>query len=140
MSRDKTQEDRVSDRPVGDRLPTRLISGHSRAGASHVCPVCPRTSEHPERLASSSPVPSDSRKCFACHALCPPPLPAPERPLWAADASALEGIIVFRFTDEEPEVQRSNLKLRPPKRGGEEVVVRVPELGHDRTRMQTHQE
>lgn len=138
MSGDRTQEDRVSDRPVGDRLPTRLISGPSWAGAGHVCPVCPRTSEHPGCLAASPPAPPDSRKCFACHALCRPPLPAPERPLWAADASALEGITVFRFTDEESEVQRSNLKLRPPKQGGEEVVVRVPELGRGRSRMQTH--
>lgn len=45
---------------------------------------------------------------------------------------------MFRFADEEFEVQRSNLKLRPPKWGGEEVVVRVPELGHGRTRTHIH--
>lgn len=42
------------------------------------------------------------------------------------------------FTDEESEVQRSNLKLKPPRWGGEEAIARVLELGRGRTGMQTH--
>lgn len=134
MSRDRTREDRVGTGSLAASLLAPLGRGR---------PCLPSLSQDlraPGCLASSPPVPPDSRKCFACHALCDrhfqllsahcgPQTPQP----WKGSLSSVSQM-------EESEVQRSNLKLRPLKQGGEEVVVWVPELGHGRTRMQTHRE